>query len=196
MRLLLLSYLSCLALPAGAATVMVFGDSLSAGYGLAQDQGYVALLQKTLAPQNSVVNASQSGETSDGGLNRLPAALKRHQPDIVVLELGANDGLRGLPLNAMQSNLARMIELTRAAHATPVLVGMELPPNYGPQYTVKFHAVYDQLAQQYNVPYVSFLLDGFATERSNFQSDGLHPIAGVQPMMRDTVLKALKPLLH
>jgi acyl-CoA thioesterase-1 len=183
-------------MPTGAATVMVFGDSLSAGYGLAPGQGYVALLQKVLAPQNNVVNASLSGETSDGGLNRLPAALRQHQPNIVVLELGANDGLRGLPLSTMQSNLARMIELTRVAHATPVLVGMELPPNYGPQYTVKFHAVYDQLAKQYHVRYVPFLLSGFALERSNFQPDGLHPIAGVQPIIRDTVLKALKPLLH
>jgi acyl-CoA thioesterase-1 len=183
-------------MPTGAATVMVFGDSLSAGYGLAPGQGYVTLLQKVLAPQNNVVNASLSGETSDGGLNRLPAALRQHQPNIVVLELGANDGLRGLPLSTMQSNLARMIELTRVAHATPVLVGMELPPNYGPQYTVKFHAVYDQLAKQYHVRYVPFLLSGFALERSNFQPDGLHPIAGVQPIIRDTVLKALKPLLH
>lgn len=183
-------------MPLHAATVLIFGDSLSAGYGLRPDQGYVALLQKALAPRDSVINASQSGETTNGGLSRLPAALKRHHPDIVVLELGANDGLRGLPLAGMRANLTKMIELTRQAGAKPVLIGMELPPNYGQSYRTKFHQVYDDLAQQYNLPYVAFLLAGFATERRNFQPDGLHPVAQMQPLMRDTVLKAVQPLLH
>ena len=196
MRCLLCLWLCCLAAPLHAATVLVFGDSLSAGYGLPPGQGYVALLQKTLAPLHAVVNASVSGETSDGGLTRLPEALKQHHPDIVILELGANDGLRGLPLGNMQNNLNSMLELIRQAKAKPLLVGMALPPNYGTQYTTKFHAVYDGLAQQHKLAYVPFLLAGFAAERKNFQPDGLHPNAQMQPVMRDTILKVLKPLLR
>jgi acyl-CoA thioesterase-1 len=189
-------WLWCLALPLQAATVMVFGDSLSAAYGLPIKRGYVALLQSELGPKHRVVNASVSGETTNGGLSRLPAALKKHQPQIVVLELGANDGLRGLPLTTMRDNLAQMIEITRQQGAKPVLVAVPLPPNYGPQYTAKFHGVYEELAQRYRLPYAPSLLDGFEKDRSAFQADGLHPTAEAQPLMRDVVLKALSPLLH
>lgn len=159
-------------------------------------RGYVALLQSELGPKHRVVNASVTGETTNGGLSRLPEALKKHQPQIVVLELGANDGLRGLPLTTMRDNLAHMIELTKQQGAQAVLVGVQLPPNYGSQYTAKFHGVYDELAQRYNLAYTPSLMEGFEKDRRSFQADGLHPNADAQPLMRDTVLKALSQLLH
>jgi acyl-CoA thioesterase-1 len=182
-----------LALPAGAATILVMGDSLSAGYGLQPGQGWVSLLQQDLEPKHRIINASISGETSDGGLARLPDALRRHKPDIVVLELGANDGLRGLPLAGMERNLQQMIALSRKASARVVLVGMALPSNYGPQYTTEFHAVYDRIAKRNQLAYVPLLLAGFATDISKFQPDGLHPVASVQATMMRTV-KAKLPL--
>lgn len=191
----MICWLWCLALPLQAATILVFGDSLSAGYGLPQKRGYVTLLQYELGSKHKVVNASLSGETTNGGLTRLPAALKQHQPQIVVLELGANDGLRGLPLSTMRDNLAQMIELARQQGAKPVLVGVPLPPNYGQQYTAKFRGVYDELAQRYHLPYAPSLLDGFEKDRSAFQADGLHPAAGVQQLMSNAVLKVVAPLL-
>ena len=184
---------SLLALPASAATILVMGDSLSAGYGLAAGQGWVSLLQQDLEPKHRIINASISGETSDGGLTRLPDALRRHKPDIVVLELGANDGLRGLPLAGMEKNLQQMVNLSHKAAAQVVLVGMALPSNYGPQYTAEFHAVYDRLAKRNQLAYVPFLLAGFATDISKFQPDGLHPVANVQATMMHTV-KAKLPL--
>lgn len=182
-----------LALPAGAATILVMGDSLSAGYGLQPGQGWVSLLQQDLEPKHRIINASISGETSDGGLARLPDALSRHKPDIVVLELGANDGLRGLPLAGMERNLQQMITLSRKASARVVLVGMALPSNYGPQYTAEFRAVYDRIAKRNQLAYVPLLLAGFATDISKFQPDGLHPVASVQATMMRTV-KAKLPL--
>lgn len=182
-----------LALPAGAATILVMGDSLSAGYGLAPGQGWVSLLQQDLEPKHRIINASISGETSDGGLARLPDALSRHKPDIVVLELGANDGLRGLPLAGMERNLQQMITLSRKASARVVLVGMALPSNYGPQYTAEFRAVYDRIAKRNQLAYVPLLVAGFATDISKFQPDGLHPAASVQATMMRTV-KAKLPL--
>ncbi|WP_159875058.1 MULTISPECIES: arylesterase [Aquitalea] len=182
-----------LALPAGAATILVMGDSLSAGYGLQTGQGWVSLLQQDLEPKHRIINASISGETSDGGLARLPDALRRHKPDIVVLELGANDGLRGLPLAGMERNLQQMIALSRKASARVVLVGMALPSNYGPQYTAEFRAVYDRIAKRNQLAYVPLLVAGFATDISKFQPDGLHPVASVQATMMRTV-KAKLPL--
>lgn len=182
-----------LALPAGAATILVMGDSLSAGYGLQPGQGWVSLLQQDLEPKHRIINASISGETSDGGLARLPDALRRHKPDIVVLELGANDGLRGLPLAGMERNLQQMITLSRKASARVVLVGMALPSNYGPQYTAEFRAVYDRIAKRNQLAYVPLLLAGFATDISKFQPDGLHPVASIQATMMRTV-KAKLPL--
>jgi len=182
-----------LALPASAATILVMGDSLSAGYGLAPGQGWVSLLQQDLEPKHRIINASISGETSDGGLTRLPDALSRHKPDIVVLELGANDGLRGLPLAGMERNLQQMITLSRKASARVVLVGMDLPSNYGPQYSAEFRAVYDRIAKRNQLAYVPLLVAGFATDISKFQPDGLHPAASVQATMMHTV-KAKLPL--
>jgi acyl-CoA thioesterase-1 len=174
-----------------AATVLVFGDSLSAGYGLEQDQGWVALLTRALAPRHPVINASVSGETSAGGLTRLPQALAAHKPDWVVLELGGNDGLRGLPLSAMQNNLQRMIMLCRQAHARVLLIGIQLPPNYGAAYTQAFHAVYDRLARQHRLAYVPNLMAGFAGDLSQFQPDGIHPAARAQGQMMRTVKQQL-----
>ncbi|MGC0152416.1 arylesterase [Chromobacterium vaccinii] len=180
-------------LPACAATILVFGDSLSAGYGLAPNQGWVALLARDLAPRHRVVNASQSGETSAGGLARLPDALARHKPDVLVLELGANDGLRGLPMVEMRRNLQRMVDLARARRITVLLVGMALPPNYGPRYGAEFRAVYDDLARANRLPYVPLLVQGFAGNLSAFQPDGLHPRAEKQDTMMRTV-KAKLPV--
>jgi len=185
----------CLALPVPAATVLVFGDSLSAGYGLSPGQGWVSLLQQQLGGAHKVVNASQSGETTAGGVSRLPQALKAHQPQVVILELGGNDGLRGLPLSEMQANLDTMIRASEAAGARVLLVGMALPPNYGRPYTDQFHAVYDTLARQCRTGYVPLLVAGFATDRSRFQPDGIHPVAAAQAQMMQTVYRQLRPLL-
>lgn len=182
-----------LALPASAATILVMGDSLSAGYGLAPGQGWVSLLQQDLEPRHRIINASISGETSDGGLARLPEALRRNKPDIVVLELGANDGLRGLPMSRLQDNLQQMVNLSRQAAARVVLVGMALPSNYGSRYTAEFRAVYDTIAKRNQLPYVPLLVAGFATDISKFQPDGLHPTASAQATMMHTV-KAKLPL--
>ncbi|MCP9759318.1 arylesterase [Aquitalea sp. S1-19] len=181
--------------PVMAATILVFGDSLSAGYGLASGQGWVSLLEKRLAPKHKVVNASQSGETSAGGLARLPQALARHKPDIVVLELGGNDGLRGLPLSEMEANLAQMAALAQRSKAKVVLVGMALPPNYGPGYTARFRKAYDNVAKKHKTAYVPVLVAGFESKLALFQNDGIHPNAQAQPLMAATVEKALRPLL-
>lgn len=182
-----------LPLTASAATIMVFGDSLSAGYGLPRDAGWVTLLARDLAPRHRVVNVSQSGETSAGGLTRLPQALSRHRPDVVVLELGANDGLRGLPLTALAANLERMVALCRNAHARVLLVGVDLPPNYGAPYLSAFRAVFDHLAAGQKLAYVPHLMAGFGGNLALFQPDGLHPSAAAQPMMMRTV-RARLPL--
>ncbi|MEO9386272.1 arylesterase [Chromobacterium phragmitis] len=178
-------------LPAVGATVLVFGDSLSAGYGLAPDQGWATLLARELAPRHRVVNASVSGETSAGGLSRLPDALARHKPDVLVLELGANDGLRGLPVAEMRRNLQRMIDLAQASRAKVLLVGMALPPNYGPRYGAEFRAVYDDLARRNRLAYLPLLVEGFAGDLSAFQPDGLHPRAEKQA----TMMRAVKAKL-
>lgn len=201
LRSLCLSCCLCLSLlPFGAQaarTVLVFGDSLSAGYGLKSEQAWPALLGRKLAETRkdySVVNLSVSGETTAGGLSRLPAALRQHQPAIVVVELGANDGLRGLPLAQMRSNLERMIELSRQAGARVLLVGMRLPPNYGP-YAGEFQDSYASLARQRKVALLPFLLAPVAGDVRNFQPDGLHPVAEAQPAILDHLWPALKPLL-
>ncbi len=192
----------CLGGPAFAAdsrpTVLVFGDSLSAGYGLPLGSGWVDLMRRRLAENDQpfeVVNASVSGETTLGGRNRLPAALSQHRPLAVVLQLGANDALRGQSLERMRDNLRAMVKASRGAGAEVVLVGMQIPPNYGQQYTRKFQSVFAQVAREEKVPFVPFLLDGFATRRTLFQSDGIHPTAEAQALMLDTVWNELKPVL-
>jgi acyl-CoA thioesterase-1 len=181
-----------------ASSVMVFGDSLSAAYGLAPTQGWVALLEQRLAqrtPAWRVVNASISGETTSGGLRRLPEDLKRHKPDIVVVALGANDALRGQPLSDSRANLVKMIGLARQAGAQPVLIGLMIPPNYGIEYAREFQDMYASIAKQQRIPLVPFLLEGVAEKRELFLPDQLHPNAQAQPRILDNVWPALEPVL-
>ena len=183
---------------AHAGTILVWGDSLSAGYGLRAGQEWPALLQTRLAQEgfpHTVVNGSVSGETSAGGRSRLPAALQRHQPALLILGLGANDGLRGLQPRLLADNLGAMVDAARAAGAQVLLVGMELPPNYGEAYTRRFRQTFADVARTHKLPFVPFLLDGFATRPDMFQADGIHPSAAAQPLILDTVWGQLAPLL-
>ncbi|MDR3391795.1 MAG: arylesterase [Sulfuriferula sp.] len=181
-----------------APAILVFGDSLSAGYGLAAHQAWPDLLQQRLdAGQRKwqVVNASISGETSAGGLSRLPAALAQYKPAVVILALGANDGLRGLPLAAMHDNLNSMILQIRQSGARTLLVGVRLPPNYGIAYTEKFQQTFADLAQQHHVALLPSLLAGVESRPELFQADGLHPIASAENQVMENVWKVLLPLL-
>ena len=183
---------------ASPSTILVFGDSLSAAYGIRPEQGWVALLAQRLQAQGygyQIVNASVSGETSDGGLERLPRALQLHQPRVVILELGANDGLRGLPVSATRDNLAAMVRLAQAAGARVLLVGLRIPPNYGPRYTEEFARIFPELAEQYHVTLVPFLLENVALKPQLMQADGLHPDAPGEPVILETLWPYLKPLL-
>jgi acyl-CoA thioesterase-1 len=179
-------------------TILVFGDSLSAAYGLRPEQGWVALLDKRLRTQGygyTVVNASISGETTSGGLQRLPRALDLNKPRILVLELGSNDALRGLPLGNAKDNLSKMVELGEKAGAKVLLVGMRIPPNYGPKYTADFVKMYADLSARYRTPLVPFLLESVALNGSRMQEDGLHPNALGEPAVLDTLWPQLVPLL-
>jgi acyl-CoA thioesterase-1 len=189
-----------LAAPAVARehTVLVMGDSLSAGYGLRADEGWVPLLATKVArerPGWRVVNASISGETTAGGAARVLDALKRERPDVVVIELGANDGLRGLDLLQAEANLARMVGAAHGAGARVLLVGMRLPPNFGAAYVRRFEGNYADLAQRFHLALLPFLLEPVAGDRANFQADAMHPVAAAQPALRDHVWAALRPLL-
>lgn len=201
MKRVLLIVLLCWATGVGAKpapTILVMGDSLSAAYGIETAQGWVALLQQRLPARGydyRVVNASVSGDTTAQSLTRLPLELAQHHPAIVILELGANDGLRGLSVTAMRENLVQMVALSEKAGAKVLLVGIYLPPNYGPEYTQKFAAVYPQLAREYRLPLVPFLLAGLAEHRDLMQADGLHPIATAEPRVLDNVWVKLEPLL-
>lgn len=182
-----------------AATILVWGDSLSAGYGLRPSEDWPALLQTRLAREgfrHIVINGSVSGETSAGGRSRLPAALERHKPDLLILELGANDGLRGLRPSLMRENLGAMIEAAQDRGARVLLVGMQMPPNYGRLYNQRFQQTFADVAHEHDVPLVPFLLDGFADRGEMFQSDGIHPTAEAQPLILDNVWKTLAPLLN
>ncbi len=181
-----------------ARTLLVLGDSLSAAYGISPEQGWVALLETRLQQEYAdirVVNASISGETTQGGITRLPALIKRHQPDWIVLALAANDGLRGMPLGIIERNITTLIELSEDAEAKPLLVGIRLPPNYGVSYTERFYTLFETLAQQYQISRVPFLLDGVALQETLMQSDGLHPNAKAQPLLLENVWPFLQPLL-
>lgn len=183
---------------AESPVILVLGDSLSAGYGIPVEKGWVSLLQRRLVERGfpyRVVNASISGDTTSGGLSRLPAALELHRPAIVVLELGANDGLRGQPPMAMSRNLSRMIERSQQAGARVLLAEMRIPPNYGPLYAQKFQATFGELAQHYAIPLIPFLLDGVAGNPALIQDDGLHPRAEAQPQILDNVWAVLEPAL-
>jgi acyl-CoA thioesterase-1 len=188
-----------MASPAAPATIVVLGDSLSAEYGLPRNSGWVALLAARLAkdsPQYSVVNASISGDTTSGGLARLDALLREHRPAILIVELGANDGLRGLSLEAMRGNLQAIIERSQARQARVLLVGMFLPPNFGPDFDAKFHGVFEELARRNHLAFTPFLMEGFADRLDWFQADGIHPQARAEPLMLDNVWAALRPLLR
>jgi acyl-CoA thioesterase I len=197
-------WLAC-AMPAVAAkarTILVLGDSLSAEYGLARGSGWVALLERRLAEQKiaaQVVNASISGDTTSGGRSRLPALLKQHRPDVVVIELGANDALRGLPLAMTKANLLDMTRAAKAAGAQVVLVGMQVPPNYGKAYGDEFEQLFAEVAQSEGVSRVPFLLAGVADAsdaQSLFQADRIHPTQAAHPRMLDNVWRVLAPLLR
>ncbi len=185
--------------PLQAKTLLVLGDSLSAAYGLPAEQGWVSLLEQELKQRrlaDRVINASISGETSSGGVQRLPRLLSDYRPDLVLLELGANDGLRGTPLQVMEQNLRRMVELSQASGAEVMLIGIRIPPNYGPQYTQRFYAIYPDLAREYQVPLVPFLLERVVLKPQLMQADGLHPTAAAQPILLQTVWPHLYPLLQ
>jgi acyl-CoA thioesterase-1 len=173
------------------------GDSLSAGYGIEVEEGWVALLQQELAKkqQAKAINASVSGETTSGGLTRLPAVLSQHKPDIVIIELGGNDGLRGQQLKIMQKNLQTMISVSQEAGAKIILAGMQIPTNYGPRYTKEFREIYSTLAEKNNTALIPFLLDGVATHSNLIQQDGIHPTAEAQPIILKNVLPVLMPLI-
>jgi acyl-CoA thioesterase-1 len=185
---------------AEAPVILVFGDSISAGYGLARvEQGWVALLQTRLKEQEygyQVVNASVSGETTAGGVARLPRALTLHQPKIVILELGGNDGLRALPIAQMRANLVRMADLAEAAGAKVLLLGMRMPPNYGPDYTEQFRSSYSDLARDKKLPLVPFMLNDIALSPALMQTDGIHPNELGQPKLLANVWPSLQPLLR
>jgi acyl-CoA thioesterase-1 len=179
-------------------TILVFGDSLSAAYGIPKEQGWVNLVAQRLKDNQlpyEVANASVSGETTAGGLSRLPAALKQFKPSIVVIELGANDGLRGLPLNAMKNNLEKMIQASKQTNAQVVLLGMFIPPNYGPKYTNGFKAVFLDLSEKYKTPFIPFFLDGISGHSDLVLEDGLHPNVNAQRKILENVWPTLKPLL-
>jgi acyl-CoA thioesterase-1 len=197
--LLLCPALFARAAPVESPAILVLGDSLSAAYGIRVEQGWVSLLQGRLKAEGygqRVVNASSSGETTGGALARLPRALERHRPAVVIIELGGNDGLRGLPIADVRANFESLIRLSRAAGAQVLLVGMRIPPNYGPAYAGAFEKLYADLARVHRLPLVPFFLDGIALDDSLMQDDGLHPNAAAQPKLLEMVWPRLQPLLE
>ena len=198
-RILLLLFVLAAPAAAAAPTILIVGDSLSAGYGLAIHENWPALLQERLRTSgypHRVVNASISGDTTSGGLARLPRALERNSPALVVIGLGGNDGLRAIPIPEIRRNLARMIQLSRDAGAEVLLAGIHIPPNYGPAYTEAFHQVFHELAEEYGTGLVPFILDGVALDPALMQDDGLHPTAAAQPLIVENVWPELVRLLE
>jgi len=198
--LLGLSCLIFLSAPAYATdtSILVYGDSLSAGYGIPQQLGWVRLLQQRLEEQHlhyKVINASVSGETTSGGLSRLSATLNEHQPNIVILELGANDGLQGLPLPLMKANLSEMIVKSKKTGAKVLLIGMKIPPNYGPKYSQSFTQKYQLLSQEHKILLVPFMLNGMENKPDLIQDDGLHPNTKAQSMILENIWPQLKLIL-
>ncbi len=186
------------AAPAAPRTILVLGDSISAGYGIKVEEGWVSLLTQRLKTKGygyRVVNASVSGETTSGGVNRLPRALALHKPAIVILELGGNDGLRGLPITTSRANLTRMVELSQKSGARVLMVGMKIPPNYGPRYSGEFERMFSDLAKRYQLPLVPFFLDFVALDAALMQADGIHPNAKGQPRLLDNLWPKLEPML-
>jgi acyl-CoA thioesterase-1 len=202
-RTLLLLFMLCpLTLGSNAAaagkTILVVGDSLSAGYGIAIARGWVALLEERLKRERidySVANASVSGDTSAGGRARIDAALARHRPSVVIVALGGNDALRGLPLAQMKANLAAIVERSRKAGGRVLLVGMKMPPNFGPDYTAAFEKAFAELSREQKAPLVPFMLEGFGDNLEYFQPDRIHPNERAQPLILETIWPKLAPLL-
>lgn len=198
-RVLLLSLFALIAqlTYANQPTVLIMGDSLSAGYGIKLEEGWVNLLQQELTKKApaKIINASVSGETSSGGLTRLPALLNQHNPNIVIIELGGNDALRGQPIKILQENLQSMITLSNAKNAKVVLVGMQIPTNYGPRYTKQFKETFPMLADKNKTAFVPFLLEGVATHNEFIQNDGIHPNSAAQPLILKNVLPILLPII-
>ena len=175
--------------------ILVVGDSLSAAYGIQIEEGWVYLLATKLKDSHLLINASISGETTDGGLRSLPGLLEKYHPEIVIIELGANDGLRGFPIPVIENNLRQLITSAKAIAKKVLLLGIHIPPNYGKPYTEAFHSLYQKLADEQEVALVPFFLDGVATQEQYMQADGLHPNASAQPFILETVWEGLKPLL-
>lgn len=197
-KLLYIVLLSLLSIPAQAKSILVMGDSISAAYGLEVQQGWVLLLQHKLQEENlpyTIINASISGETSAGGLARIDRELAANKPAVVIIELGANDGLRGLSPKNLSANLAQIIKRSQQTGAKVLLLSMRIPPNYGKRYTEAFYAVYPTLAKQWNVPLVPFILEDIALQQQYMQPDGLHPNAEAQPLLADKIWQHLQPLL-
>ena len=177
---------------------MVLGDSISAGYGIPRESGWVALLAQTLIEHHApwqVINASISGETTGGGLARLPGVLEAHKPQLVIIELGGNDGLRGYPTSKMAANLTAMVDMVRDAGAFPVLMSMRIPPNYGPRYTRAFEAAFEDVSDAADIPLIPFFLADVAVRDGMMQADGIHPTAAAQPLMQNLVWQFIEPLL-
>ena len=202
LKLLLLLSVASLSLVANAGSakqrILVFGDSLSAGHGIAQPQSWVALLQNKLDAEKynvQVLNASLSGETTSGGLSRLAAALDLHKPNLIIIELGANDGFRGLPAREISKNLTKMIQLSQQKKIRVLLLSMKIPPNYGLKYTQQFSDIYPKLTSKFKLPAAPFLLQDVACNSELNQVDGIHPTAEAQPILLDNVWPTLKPLL-
>jgi acyl-CoA thioesterase-1 len=201
MRRLLTLFLCLVAVAANSAggpTVLVFGDSLSAGYGLDVDQSWTTLLQARLQSQgyeHRVINASISGETTEGGRTRIAPTMNNFSPDLVILELGGNDGLRGFPPELMKANLRAIIETARGSGASVVLLGIRIPPNYGSRYTQAFERVYGELADEFNVPWIEFFMEGVALNDELMQDDGIHPNAEAQPVLLDNAWPIIREAL-
>ncbi|MDJ0759557.1 MAG: arylesterase [Woeseiaceae bacterium] len=204
MRKTLILFILLFAVSASASTaknpvILILGDSLSAGYGIDVDQSWAELLQQRLETQgyeHQVVNASISGETTEGGVERIDDAIERFSPAVVVLELGGNDGLRGFPPSRMKNNLETMITKSKAAGANVALLGIRIPPNYGARYTRAFEAVFQDLAEEYDLPWIDFFMDGIALDDGLMQSDGIHPNAEAQPVLLDNAWPVIKEALQ
>ncbi|WP_250657778.1 arylesterase [Alkalimarinus coralli] len=179
-------------------TIVVLGDSISAAYGVPTEKGWVSLFENRLKQENksyNVINASISGETTDGGVKRLPEIIRRHNPSILLIELGGNDGLRGFPLNIIKANLQTLIDQAKENNITPVLIAMRIPPNYGRRYTSGFFDIFTTVAEENNVSLVPFLLEDIALKPGLMQSDGIHPTESAQPILLDHIWETLTPLL-
>jgi acyl-CoA thioesterase-1 len=198
LRVLLFALATAWSAAAAAGTILVYGDSLSAAYGIGQKEGWVTLLEERLKQRKldyNVANASISGETTSGGAARIDDALARFRPDVVIVALGGNDGLRGLPVGEIKANLERIVRAAQARKARVLVAGMRMPPNYGQKYTQEFQGAFADVAKQFRTGYVPFLLDGMADRRELFLADQIHPSAQAQPIILDTVWKGLEPLL-